>query len=186
MKAIASLVLLALSSSISSAALNIDMVPVGNPGNKADTRYDATGIGAVRYHYRIGKYEVTNAQYVAFLNRVDPTGANTLAQYNTNMTSDARGGIILNRGAGDGAKYEIKLGRANNPVVWVSWFDAVRFANWVHNGQGAGNTENGAYTLLGGTPTPSNGDTITRNPAPVFGFPATMNGIRLPITGSMA
>ncbi len=28
---------------------------------------------------------------------------------------------------------------------------------------GNGSTETGAYTLLGGTPTPSNGDTITRN-----------------------
>ena len=32
-----------------------------------------------------------------------------------------------------------------------------------NNGQGAGDTETGAYTLLGGTPTPSNGLSITRN-----------------------
>ncbi|MEQ9380023.1 MAG: hypothetical protein RJP95_04115, partial [Pirellulales bacterium] len=36
-------------------------------------------------------------------------------------------------------------------------------ANWLHNGQGTGDTETGAYTLLGGTPTPSNGSSITRN-----------------------
>jgi formylglycine-generating enzyme required for sulfatase activity len=41
-------------------------VPVGDAGNAAD----ATGYGAVAYHYRIGKYEVTNAEYCEFLNAV--------------------------------------------------------------------------------------------------------------------
>jgi len=49
------------------------------------------------------------------------------------------------------------------PVVWVSFYDAVRFANWMSNGQGNGDTETGSYTLLGGTATPSNGTTVTRN-----------------------
>ena len=43
------------------------------------------------------------------------------------------------------------------PVVLVSFYDSIRFANWLHNGQGSGDTETG-YTLLGGTATPSNGD----------------------------
>ena len=49
------------------------------------------------------------------------------------------------------------------PVIFVSWYDALRFANWLHNGQGSGDTETGAYTLDGGTLTPSNGLSITRN-----------------------
>jgi formylglycine-generating enzyme required for sulfatase activity len=36
-------------------------------------------------------------------------------------------------------------------VVYVSWFDAARFANWLANGQGGGSTETGAYTLNGAT-----------------------------------
>jgi formylglycine-generating enzyme required for sulfatase activity len=153
------------------ATVSIPTVPVGNPGNPADTRYNATGFGAVAYPYRIGQYEVTNAQYTAFLNAVDPTGANTLALYSSSMSSDARGGINFNSGAANGSKYEIKPGRDNNPVVFVSWYDAIRFANWLHNGQGAGDTENGAYTLLGGTPTPSNGNSITRNPGARWWLP---------------
>jgi formylglycine-generating enzyme required for sulfatase activity len=144
-------------------AVTIDTVPVGNPGNPVDTRYNATGFGSVGYEYRIGKYEVTNAQYTEFLNGVDPTGANTLALYSSNMSSNAVGGINFNGGAANGSKYQIKPGRDNNPVLVVSWYDSIRFANWLHNGQGAGNTEDGAYTLLGGTPTPSNGLSITRN-----------------------
>jgi formylglycine-generating enzyme required for sulfatase activity len=153
-------------------AVNIPTVRIGNPGNQADTRYDATGFGSVGYNFRIGKYEVTNAQYVGFLNGVDPTGANTLALYNTNMASTARGGVLFDGGASGGSKYSVKPGRDNNPVVFVSWYDAIRFANWMHNGMGSGGTENGAYTLLGGTPTPSNGDSITRNPGARWWLPS--------------
>jgi formylglycine-generating enzyme required for sulfatase activity len=45
---------------------------------------------------------------------------------------------------------------ANKPVNFVSWHDAARFANWLHNGQPAGEqnsstTEDGAYTFSGPT-----------------------------------
>jgi hypothetical protein len=35
----------------------------------------------------------------------------------------------------------------NLPVTWIDYSDAVRFANWLHNGQGSGSTETGAYTI---------------------------------------
>jgi formylglycine-generating enzyme required for sulfatase activity len=60
----------------------------------------------------------------------------------------------------------------NKPVNFVSWYDAIRFANWLHNGQGSGDTEDGAYTLLGRTPTPSNGHSITRNPGARWWLPS--------------
>lgn len=76
------------------------------------------------------------------------------------MSSTANGGIEFNDSAINKAKYGVKPGRDNNPVVFVSWYDSIRFANWMHNGKGSGDTENGAYTLLGGTPMPSNGNSI--------------------------
>jgi hypothetical protein len=72
-------------------AVNIEMVPVGNPGNAADTRYDATGFGSVGYNYQIGKYEVTVGQYIEFLNAVakaDPNGGTTRTW--AGLTSRAR------------------------------------------------------------------------------------------------
>ena len=129
------------------AVINIDYVPVGNAGNAADT----TGYGAVAYAYKIGKYEVTNAQYTEFLNAADPTGANANGIYNTGMGSDLRGGITYTSGAASGSKYTIRTSMGDKPVNYVSWYDAARFTNWLNNGQGAGSTETGAYTLTGNT-----------------------------------
>ena len=140
----------------------VDTVPVGNPGNAGEAQPQGT-FGAVSYEYRMGKYEVTNSQYTEFLNSVDPTAANPLLLYHSAMTSDANGGINLINAAPIGSKYAVKPGHSNKPVIIVSWYDSIRFANWLHNGQANGATETGAYTILGGAPTPSNALTITRN-----------------------
>src|SRR4029453_19079621 len=58
------------------------------------------------------------------------------------------------------------------PVNHVSFYNALRFANWLQNGQGSGDTETGAYTLLGGTATPSNGTTVTRNAGATIFLPS--------------
>jgi formylglycine-generating enzyme required for sulfatase activity len=144
---------------MSATALAVEWVPVGNPGNAPDR----IG-GSVGYSYQMGKYELTNSQYVQFLNAVDPSGANALALYSTHMTVDSQGGINFKPGAVAGSKYEVKGGWASKPVVYVSFYDAVRLANWLGNGQPTGGgTETGSYTLIGNTPVPSNGTGIVRN-----------------------
>ena len=127
-------------------AVTFDWATVGNAGNAADPE---TGFGAVSYNYAISKTEVTNAQYTAFLNAVDPTGTNALALYNGSMAGNF-GGIELQAGNADGSKYVAQAGREQNPVTFVSFFDAMRFTNWLHNGQGSGDTETGAYTIGNG------------------------------------
>ncbi len=70
-RAVATLVAVALLAT-ASQAVTIETVPVGDPGNTGEY-----GFGGVDYEYRIGKYEVTNSQYAAFLNAVadaDPNG----------------------------------------------------------------------------------------------------------------
>ena len=138
------------------ASVTIDYVSVGHAGNVADP---GTGslYGAVAYAYQIGKYEVTNAQYGAFLNAADPDGANANGVYNSLMGSNSRGGITYTPGAASGQKYTLRANMGNKPVNYVSWYDSARFTNWMHNGQGTGSTEIGAYTLSGNT------GTITKN-----------------------
>ena len=138
------------------ASVTIHYVSVGHAGNAADPETGSL-YGAVAYEYQIGKYEVTNAQYGEFLNAVDPGGTNANGIWNTQMQSITRGGITYTAGAASGAKYTIRTNMGDKPVNFVSWYDAARFTNWLHNGQGSGSTETGAYTLSG------NSGTITKN-----------------------
>lgn len=123
--------------------VTIDTVLIGAAGNAADT----TGYGSVAYDYQIGTYHVTNNQYVEFLNAKDADGANVLFLYNSDMSDPAYGGISFNAGNPSGSKYGAITGRGNHPVNYATWYDAIRFANWLNNGQGNGDTETGAYTL---------------------------------------
>ena len=131
----------------SAHAATFDWAIVGNPFNSDDV----TGYGGVDYAYRISKHEVTNAQYTEFLNAVDPTGANTLSLFSSTVAVDWIG--IENTGAVDGERYIAKPGREHKPVVYVSFVDAMRFTNWLHNGKGSGGTETGAYTIGNGAGT---------------------------------
>jgi formylglycine-generating enzyme required for sulfatase activity len=152
----------------SQALVTFDWVPIGDPGNAPDTSMNCFGAncGSVPYTYYISLYEVTNAQYAEFLNVT--AAADPLALYSTNMGSQAQGGITRSESSGSYA-YAVKPGLEDKPVNFVSFYDSLRFTNWLNNGQGPGSTETGAYTLLGGTPTPSNGTTVLRNPgASVF------------------
>ena len=145
--------------------VTIDWVRVENLNNPVDPLTGSL-YGAVSYGYKIGKYEVTNHQYTVFLNAVDPGGSNPNGIWNTSMGSDARGGISYNAGGASGAKYSVKANMGNKPVNFVNGYDAMRFTNWLHNGQGSGSTETGAYTLNGNTGAP------TRNPGATVWLPS--------------
>lgn len=140
--------------------VTIPTAPVGNIGNASEATPNGP-YGGVGYAYNIGATEVTNAQYTAFLNAVAWDDTNSL--YSTGM-SGAFGGITRTGPIG-AFSYSTVPGRENHPVNFVSFWDAARFANWLHNGQPFGpqdnsTTEDGAYTL---TPAGIAGNTITRN-----------------------
>jgi hypothetical protein len=147
---------------------SLELVTVGDPGNTADSN----GFGAVAYPFQIGKHEVTTAQYVEFLN------AKAKADLDGNLWNND----MDKSRSGDGARCEIRRSGekgdyrhtvvpefANRPVTHVSFLDACRFCNWLHNGQGDGDTETGAYTLNGYTGT--DGRRIRRNPGAKFFVP---------------
>jgi hypothetical protein len=150
------------------ATVVMDWASIGYAGNAGDPLDPSLGVpptpitfGAVNYNYQISKYDVTNNQYVEFLNDKDPTGANTLGLYTA--PSRGFGGIAFDPTAASGDKYSSIAGRGTMPVNYVGVYSALRFTNWLNNGQGNANTESGAYTLLGGTRQPSNASAIARS-----------------------
>jgi formylglycine-generating enzyme required for sulfatase activity len=134
-------------------ALEFDWVTVGDPGNACDQQMQGC-FGAVTYTYQISKYEVTNAQYAEFLNAVAAT--DTYGLYDTQMSEALGYGGIRSSGDPGSLTFEAIAGRENMPVNWVSFYDTLRFANWLSNGQPTGmqdsaTTEDGAYTFSGST-----------------------------------
>lgn len=132
-------------------------VVVGQPGNVPNylgTGSTAIPIGSVPKRFIIGRYEVSNAQYTVFLN-ICATNTDTNRLYNPRMATEPQGGI-LQKGATTNAlgipqppfSYEAKTNMADKPVNFVSWYDAARYCNWLHNA-GTTNTETGAYNLVG-------------------------------------
>lgn len=130
--------------------VEIELVPVGNPGNPPDRRYDPNGFGAVADPYLIGKYEVTFGQYREFLNAKAAVGdphqlfnEGAFRQYG-----------ITRVGSGTAEDpwvyypFDLDPTWDRRPVNHVTIWDAMRFINWLNNGQGAGDTESGAYAYL--------------------------------------
>jgi len=146
--------------SAAQAQVNMVYVTVGDPGNIGELSGGGAGgygpdriCGAVDYTYKIGICEVTNGQYRAFLNAKaavgDPYGLYDTAMNNMWAGIDRSGSGIV----GDPYVYTAKGGDSAwdvRPVNYVSWHDTVRFANWMTNGQGSGDTESGSYVIAGG------------------------------------
>jgi formylglycine-generating enzyme required for sulfatase activity len=144
----------------SQARVTVDWVTVGDPDNACEVQPQGC-FGAVSDEYRISKFEVSNVEYAEFLNAIAATDTYTL--YNTMMGSGVGG--ITRSGSSGSFSYSAIAGREYKPVNYVSFWDATRFANWLHNGQPTGaqgnsTTEDGAYTL---TPNGIASNTVARN-----------------------
>jgi formylglycine-generating enzyme required for sulfatase activity len=115
---------------------------VGTPGNAGEVQPEGT-FGAVNYTYRISKHEVTNDQYAEFLNKVAVTDANELFHSSMDITRSGTSGSFT---------YSVTTGFGPNPVNYLSFYNGMRFVNWLENGQptgaqGVGTTEAGVYTI---------------------------------------
>jgi formylglycine-generating enzyme required for sulfatase activity len=109
---------------------------VEGAGNACDAQPQGC-FGAVASVFQIARSEVTNAQYTEFLNAVAKADPNGL--YHPTMASSGAGhGGITRSGSAGSYSYDAAAGRENLPVNYVSFYDALRFANWLHNGQPVG------------------------------------------------
>lgn len=111
--------------------IDITFVTIGNAGNAGDTRAEANpyGCGAVSYNYRIGKHEITNAQWSAFIVAGGaPTGSPGSAY-------DLNAGVF----SGD-----------QQPTNCVSWYETLQFCNYLTSGD----KSKGAYLFSGDNANP--------------------------------
>jgi formylglycine-generating enzyme required for sulfatase activity len=149
--------------------MNIETVLIEAPNSIANAP-DTTGFGSVGYDYRISKYEVTQGQWVDFLNAVatDKNAAQDILDlYSYDMDNHVPtfgfSGIRRSDDSVDPNKWHYSLVESayeKRPVVHVSLLDAKRFCNWLTNGGAIGSdTEDGIYTL-------SAGDNAVRNTIP--------------------
>ena len=161
-------------------AVTYDLRAVGDAGNAAD----GNGHGAVSSAYAIGTYEVTIGQYVEFLNAVAATDTNGL--FNTFMDTDRNIRGIVQSGTSGSFTYAAAgpdgtafgQSAANRPITFVSWNNAARFANWMSNGQPTGSqtsatTEDGAYTLGGGSVVAVNATNPNTSAVPLYVLPTS-------------
>jgi formylglycine-generating enzyme required for sulfatase activity len=109
-----------------STTINMDFVNIGYAGNTADIHYswNPRGYGAVDYNYRIGKHEVSIAQFMAVQAADDRVGNGNENYWN------------------DGTR---TVG-ANAPASFVTWYEAAMFCNWLTTGD----AHTGAYQFDGG------------------------------------
>ena len=170
LRAAAGASIVALLASAPGAALTLDWVTVGDPGNPADSLVmnccedgrGLTGFGSVPYTYRISRYEITVADWVELLNAVAASDPNGL--YNDNNDDRFMSRWVERSGSDGSYAYATLPGTDDLPIGLLDFYDTLRFANWLHNGQPTGaqdatTTEDGAYTLTG-TSSPG----VVRNP----------------------
>ena len=85
---------------------------------------------------------MTISQYTTFLNSAASVTSDSyiVNLWNANMTSNLNIAGISRSGSGTLASpysYSV-IGSGNRPISSASWYDAARFANWLHNGATAG------------------------------------------------
>lgn len=147
-----------------------------NPNDPSDGAQITAGVqnfGSVVNDFSLGKHEVTNAQYIEFLNAAAKT--DTYGLFLPTMGSDDRAGIVRSGSSGSFV-YTLKRAElAAKPVMYVSFWDGCRFCNWLHNGkplglQSADTTENGAYDLT--VPDAITNNTVARKSQAKFFIPS--------------
>lgn len=136
--------------------VSIPTVSVGDTNNAATEAAEIAALGSVSQAFRISENEVTVAQYTAFLNSVAAvrTRANRSvvdSLYNrASMAAPKNVSGISRQGRGTGPSPFVyaPIGNGDHPMANVTWLNAARFANWMHNGATNGaDTESGSYTL---------------------------------------
>ncbi|MBK9188659.1 MAG: SUMF1/EgtB/PvdO family nonheme iron enzyme [Phycisphaerales bacterium] len=187
------LVSLALALSLTPTALaqtpppdyGIEFVTVGAVNNPAFQggpfplpRWPAPGRGSVSYEYRIGKYEITTAQWMEYENTFKGVPWGQEPRF-THWSGPYRWGVVSDPNYhGPGWRYMLNPTNPNagmQPVFGISWREAAIYCNWLHNGKSSDPASllTGAYdtTTWGNNPDGSFTDALTHLPGARYWIP---------------
>jgi formylglycine-generating enzyme required for sulfatase activity len=95
-------------------------------------------VGGVDYPYRIGQLEITNKQWVKFLNTVDPAGTSHGLYDGTEASSGwpKYGSINRSSSAREGSHYSLSYPEwADKPYAFANFIQAAQFVNSLYNGR---------------------------------------------------
>lgn len=128
---------------------DFDFVTIGAPGNAPWTGQDpwnlVSGRGSVDYNFRIGRLEVTTAQWMEFVNTYSVLGG----QWTFFAGPVFWGAEIDPTYSGPGQRYRLRdvPHAAQMPVAGISWREGAQFCNWLHNDKSPGLSalQSGAY-----------------------------------------
>ena len=143
--------------------LNIELASIpagtftmGSPSTEVNRSTDETEHQATLSAFKMSKYEITNAQYAAFLNAksIGSDGKYAAGAYPTQQLIYASSGSYDWGLHYNTNKWEPVAGYENHPVINVTWYGATEFATY------AGGTlpteAQWEYAARGGTTTPFN------------------------------
>lgn len=156
-----------------------DFVTIGDPGNRGATAAEAPmwnrdlygPLGAVDQTFRITRTEVTNAQYLEFLNAYSATSGYV---WHPSMVSTS---IAIERFGPSGNPIYFVLPGAENYGADVGFRYAARLVNWLHNDKGSNleDFETGVYDASTFRDDPVTGlplDEVDRSPDAKFFIPS--------------
>lgn len=152
---------------------------VGQPGRWVTIAADSnpndsrTGYGRVTYEYSMLERPVTVAEYVTFLNAVDPDGngnfEGALVQYELVGYSGGQWRTLAYTGCNPSVSQSFTAAQTGEMLIsLVSMNQAARYANWV----ATGNINQGAYRFASTSANAGNSNIIS--------IDSTYQGIRLP------
>src|SRR4051812_37098685 len=133
---IAGAMVLALGPTARAQDFGIDFVTVGSPGNPAwpgnGTPNDhVVGRGSVGYEYRIGRYEVTTAQFVEFFNAAFDRPQ---SYWLPNLIPPTHwGAVATTPHTPGGLRWTVPAGNEMRPVGNIDWRMAAMYCNWLCN-----------------------------------------------------
>ncbi len=159
----------------------IEFVTIGAAGN-APWQGNGTpgdivvGRGSVNYEYRIGRYEVTTSQWVAFMNAAFDRPADDRLPFLQPPGAGFWGGVATTPTVPGGARWTVPAGSEHRGVGDISWRMAAMYCNWLTNDQSTARSAflNGAYDVstFGYLPNTSIfTDQLTHSPGAKFWIP---------------